>query len=685
MQTPIRLLLTLLSAASLYVISDHAAADELEEIVVTATRLPQALESLPYSANVIEVGEIQRARPLLGLDEALQGVPGLLVQNRYNFAQDLRISVRGFGARSAFGIRGIRVLVDGIPATLPDGQSGVDGIDVGATGRIELLRGSAGARYGNAGGGVLLVETLPGEPTPTVSLRGAIGSDGYERQQVSLSGVSGDWNYRASISDLNYDGYREHSAARNRQVSLRLAHDAGENSDWLFTVHHTDQPEAFDPGGINLAQADANPRSARDANISFGAGEALEQTRLGLRYRRALNDRTRILWRQYATQRTFDGFLPFGNSGAIDLDRVFFGGGLQIEHQPDPAGRWGTVVAGIDIDRQRDERQRFNNDAGQRAALTLDQEERVSANGVFLLWQFEPSAAMNLEAALRYDSVDFDVDDRFLSNGDDGGSLTFDAWSPSLGLSFAVAEGKTIYANVARSFETPTTTELANPGTEGGFNASLDPQIALQFEVGTRITLGAHSLSAALYKIDLDDELIPFELEQFPGRDFFANAGATDRQGVEFSVRSTWHPNWFTEFSYTFSDFEFSDFVTDDGDDFSGNRVPGSARHQYFGKLQYADDSGWLGAIEVARLGPITLNNQNTVATEAFTRMELRLARTFETSRWRLEPFVAVSNALDETYTANARINAFGSRFYEPGPDRAVFVGFEARRSSGSR
>ena len=152
MQTPILLLVTLLSAASLYVVSDHAAADELEEIVVTATRLPQALESLPYSANVIEVGEIQRARSLLGLDEALQGVPGLLVQNRFNFAQDLRISVRGFGARSAFGIRGIRVLVDGIPATLPDGQSGVDGIDVGATGRIELLRGSAGARYGNAGG-----------------------------------------------------------------------------------------------------------------------------------------------------------------------------------------------------------------------------------------------------------------------------------------------------------------------------------------------------------------------------------------------------------------------------------------------------------------------------------------------------------------------------------------------------
>ncbi|MEL6215739.1 MAG: TonB-dependent receptor, partial [Pseudomonadota bacterium] len=399
MQTPIRLLVTLLSATALYVIPGHAAGNELEEIVVTATRLPQPLESLPYSADVVEVGEIQRARPLLGLDEALQGVPGLLVQNRFNFAQDLRISVRGFGARSAFGIRGIRVLVDGIPATLPDGQSGVDGIDVGATGRIELLRGSAGARYGNAGGGVLLVETLPGEPTPTVSLRGAIGSDGYERQQVSLSGMSGDWNYRASVSDLNYDGYREHSAARNRQASLRLDHDAGEGSDWLFTVHHTDQPEAFDPGGINLAQADANPRSARDANIAFGAGEALEQTRLGLRYRRALSDRTRILWRQYATQRTFDGFLPFGNSGAIDLDREFFGGGLQIEHQPDLSGRWGTLVAGIDVDRQRDERQRFNNNAGQRAALTLDQKERVSANGAFLLWQLEPSAALNLEAA----------------------------------------------------------------------------------------------------------------------------------------------------------------------------------------------------------------------------------------------------------------------------------------------
>ncbi|MEL7311799.1 MAG: TonB-dependent receptor [Pseudomonadota bacterium] len=657
--------------------------ETLDEVVVTASRTTQPLRALPYAIDVIDTADIQTARPLLGLDEALQGVPGLLVQNRFNFAQDLRISIRGFGARSAFGIRGIRVLIDGIPATLPDGQSGVDGIDVGATGKIELLRGSVGARYGNAGGGVLLVETASGDETPTLQIRGALGSDGYRRQQVSLGGTGGSWNYRVSLSDLDYTGFRDHAAARNQQASARLEHDAGRGGNWLFSLHHTDQPEAFDPGGITLAQAQAQPQSARDANVRFQAGEALQQTRFGFRHQRRLNERTRLVWRQYVTSREFDGLLPFGFGGAIDVDRTFFGGGLQLQHNPGDGDRWGTVTVGLDIDRQRDTRQRFVNDAGVRGALTLDQREEVSANGLFALWQFEPADRWSADMAIRYDAIEFDVADRLLANGDDSGSLEFDAWSPSFGLSWSLDPATTIYGSFSRSFETPTTTELANPDGMGGFNAALEPQRAEQIELGLRRITDQQTLTLAIYQIDLEDELIPFELEAFPGRDFFENTGASQRQGVEVSWRFAWHPNWSSAASYTYSDFVFEDFLTDDGTDFSGNRIPGSARHQYFAQLQYQDDAGWFASAEVARVGAIELNNANSVATESFTRVELRVSKQFEVGRWRLAPFVAVSNALDEAYTANARINAFGSRFYEPGPDRAVFVGFDARFAKG--
>lgn len=652
---------------------------QLEEVVVTATRVDQALRELPFAVDVIEAEDIQVARPLLGIDEALQGVPGVLVQNRFNYAQDLRISVRGFGARSAFGIRGIRVLIDGIPATLPDGQSGVDGIDTGVAGRIELLRGSVAARYGNAGGGVLLIETARGSEQPTLRLRGAVGSDGYRRQQLAFEGTSGDWNYLASVADLDYTGFRDHAATRNRQASVRLEYTGAEDADWLFTLHHTDQPEAFDPGGINQAQAEADPSSARDANVRFGAGEALEQTRAGLRYRRALSDRSELLWRVYATDRSFDGLLPFGNGGAIDLDRTFYGTGLQWSHR-DASGRH-QISFGFDLDRQDDERQRFVNDNGVRGAVTLDQTERVDASGAYALWQWSPADQWRVDAALRYDQVDFDVDDQRLIDGDNGGSLRFDAWSPSIGVSWSIDDSTTWYASVSRSFETPTTTELANPSNAGGFNPDLDPQIALQTELGLRWFADRHQVTAALFRIDVDEELIPFELAAFPGRDFFENAGESRRHGLETSWRADWSDNWQSQLSYTFSDYEFRRFVTDGGSDFSGNAVPGIARHQYFAAIRYRDDAGWFGALEATRVSGIVANNAGTVSSSPFTRVELRAARKWVSSEWTLEPYLSISNALDDDYTANVRVNAFGARYFEPGPDRAIFVGFDARMS----
>ncbi|MEO0575098.1 MAG: TonB-dependent receptor [Pseudomonadota bacterium] len=646
---------------------------EVDEIVVTATRIPIPLSRLSYAADVIEADDIQRARPLLGLDEALQGVPGLVLQNRFNFAQDLRISMRGFGARSAFGIRGIRLVVDGIPETLPDGQGGVDGIDLSSAGRIEVLRGGAASIYGNAGGGVILVETAAPQVTPRLRTRAAVGSDGYRQSQIGYSAQHGTVGVVANVADLNYTGFREHSAARNRQGNLRLTLDQG-NADWLLSAHHTDQPEAFDPGGITAAQADAAPTSARTNNVLFDAGEDLSQTRVGLRYRWRDARFGELLVRGYGLKRGFAGKLPFESGGQIDIDRSFKGAGVQWQREWQRAARTLTLNAVLDTARQEDDRQRFNNLLGARGALSLDQKEQVSATGVAFVADVVFSDAWSANLGVRHDTVDYDVDDRFFADGDDSGEVRFSEWSPTAGVHWRATPNLSLYANASRSFETPSTTELANPSQAGGFNQSLDATLANHRELGARWSYGGHQLSAALYRIDIEDELIPFELAAFPGRDFFTNAGSSDRRGVEVSWSSVWFERWRSQLTYTRSDFAFDRFVSD-GAVFDGNTVPGTAEHVAFASLDYEHPSRWYASAELSYVSEIELNNANTARSDSFTRVELRAGTQFSHARWRFEPFINVSNAFDTDYAANTRINAFGQRYFEPGPDRAVFVG----------
>lgn len=677
MQIPLRFWVAAGLAAAGPVPCALAQSAPVDEIVVEAARSDAPLARLPFAADVVEQDWIQDGRPLLGLDESLQRVPGLLMQNRYNYAQDIRISMRGFGARAAFGIRGIRIVVDGIPETLADGQGGIDGIDLGSARRVEVLRGGASAIYGNAGGGVILIESERGAEVPELTFGVATGSDGYERAAAKLRGTAGALDYLASASVLDYEGFRDHAEAENRQLNVRLGYDAGVNGDWVFSLHHTDQPTAQDPGGINRAQAESDPSSARDANVNQNAGEALEQTRLGVRHTRAVGADGELTLRAYSLTREFDGLLPFTGGGAIDLDRNYAGGGARYTHTIGA----GKIHAGFDYDRQDDDRARFDNLAGVRGPLTLDQNEQVTALGFYVQGEFELSEDWLLTLGLRRDEVEFDVTDRFLNNGDDSGSRTFDAVSPVAGITWLASDAVTLYANTSRNFESPTTTELANPSAAGGFNPDLEPQFARHYEVGARVTPAeGQQLTAALFRIDLEDELIPFELAAFPGRDFFANAGESERTGVELAWRGQFADGWQANAAYTWSDFEFTDFTNDDGDVFDGNTVPGTAGHVVFAGIEYRADAGWFAAAEATHTSAITLNNANTEEADAYTLVTLRAGTAWQRGGWRFAPYASVTNLLDEDYTANARINAFGGRFFEPGPGRSFYLGVNVTR-----
>ena len=653
-----------------------ASVDDLEEIVVQATRMSRPLDSVPAAISVVNQAQIQLGRQQLGLDEALNRVPGVFMQNRYNFAQDLRVSIRGFGARSAFGIRGVKILVDGIPETLPDGQGQVDSIDLGAAQQIEVLRGPSSSYYGNASGGVISVTSERGPETPFANLRFSAGEYGAQKFQAKTGGQTERVNYFVSFSDSQIDGYREHSETENTQLSGRLEFDLGDRGSLLAVANYTDQPVSNDPGGINIAQAQADPRSARDRNLSFDGGEALEQTRLGFVYTLPVGDGSELQVRNYYVSRDFNNRLPFFGGGAVDLQRFFAGGGISYTQQGILGGRPNRVVVGLDYDDQDDHRRRFNNDIGVLGALSLDQDEHVTSTGLFVQDELSISDNVQLSFGVRFDQVEFDVGDRFPGNGDDSGVRKLDDVSPMIGLLANLSPDVTVYGTYSTSFETPTTTEFANPSGAGGFNPLLEPQAATNLEVGLRGGVGSRTrYELAVFDIGVEDELIPYEIPSSPGRDFFANAGRSNRTGVEATLISQPTDRIGVTLSYTYADFTFADFLDDNGNDYSGNRIPGTVEQLVFAELSYRDPAGWFGVLDALHVGDQFANNANTVADGAYTLSNLRLGFDANRGGATFSPFVGVNNLFDQSYNSNIRLNAFGGRYYEPGPGRNIYAG----------
>jgi iron complex outermembrane receptor protein len=644
----------------------------LDEIVVTATRMETTVRSAARSISVVGKERIQLGTQQLGLDESLASVPGLYMQNRYNFAQDLRVSLRGFGARSSFGIRGIKVIVDGIPETLPDGQAGVDSIDLGSAQSIEVLRGPASSLYGNASGGVISITSELGSDEPYVEGRVAGGDYDYSQVQLKSAGDIGDTDYLLNISHTEIDGYRDHSAARGSVLNGKLGIPVGDTDRLIVSMNLTDQPRAQDPGGINAAQAESDPSSARDRNVLFDAGEALEQQRIGFVYQGERDAGTLVL-RNYYAWREFSNKLPFVDGGSVDLDRAFMGIGAQYT-LGDTLPEAVELTFGIDLDRQNDERMRFDNNEGVLGAKVFDQNERVSSTGIFAQGSYEFSDAWALRAGLRYDELSYDVSDNYLINGDDSGELDFDEVSPSVGLTYRL-EDSVIFASYSSSFETPTTTELANPDASGGFNPDLTAQTADNFEIGYKYSDSSLHYEIALFTIDLEDELIPFELAEFPGRTFYQNAGSSTRDGVEAAIGWAADNGIRIDASYTWSNFEFDDFVDDNGNDFSGNQLPGLPEHFAYLGLSYASDSAFSGTVEAFYSGSLYANNANTADVSSYTVVNLRFGYEFTSGNWMFRPYVGINNLLDETYNSNIRINAFGGRYFEPAPERNYFAG----------
>lgn len=651
--------------------------ETLPPLKVTATRSRKKAIDIPAAIGRIDRSAVQDFKPTVTLDESLLQLPGLFFQNQFNFAQDLRISIRGFGARSPFGVRGIKVLVDGFPETLPDGQTQVDAIDPGIIDHIEVIRGPSSSLYGNASGGVVSVTTEGGPQSGwEIAPRFTFGEFGFRKQQLKLAGAENNFQYRLYSSYLQLDGFRDHSATENSLVQGKFLFSANPHSKWTLVVGHFNSPQAEDPGSLTQDQADADPEQANGRNLLFSAGEKVQQQNFGVRYQKAVSANHDLTFTTHLIRRDFSNKLPFFNGGIVEFERIAPGAGIKSVYDGKLLDRSNRLIVGIDSFYQRDDRKRFNNNQGAREQKVLDQVEAVLSVGSYLRNELRLTDSLDLVGGVRYDRIHYRVDDSHEDDGDQSGSRTLSKLSGTVGAVVHWDRFLHLYGNVATVFETPTTTELINnPSGVGGFNPDLNSQYSISYEVGVKGMLKQKfRYEMALFFMRSDNEITPFELPGLPQRTFFRNAGESERKGLELSMDFKPVPEVEAALSWTYSDFQFTEFVSG-GVDVAGNDIPGIPRNRVYGRLNYTHSLGLFARWETQYVGDFFVDNENTQKNRSYTISNLRLGWKRESRPFRWSAYLGLNNLLDETYNANTRINAAGGRFFEPAPPFNIYGG----------
>ncbi len=650
--------------------------EQLGDITVSATRVEESLYKIPAAIGVVDKNDIGLGKQKLGLDESLVKIPGLFMQNRYNFAQSLKISIRGFGARANFGTRGIKLYQDGIPLTTVDGQGGIEDIDLNSINRIEVMRGPVSSLYGSSSGGVIHFFTGD-EDDVEPYVEGNISMGEYQSKigNIKTGGQIGKLSYFLNLSHLDVTGYRSHSRARNTKFNSKFRYKVDDTSDFttIFTAY--DAPQADDPGGIDQASVDTDRRQARDRNVAFNAGEDIDQQKLGFTYRKQITPNQELILRNYYLMRNFVGLIPVLASGYIEFERFQLGGGAQYSISGDLFGRNNRTIIGVEVDSQEDDRQRYANNSGFQGAQTLNQLEQGDSLGIYLRNELALTDNFELVLGLRYDKVNLEVDDIFLGDGDQSIELNFEELSPTAGVLWAINQKTNLYANISSVFETPTFTELANVAT-GGF-ANVSAQKALNYEIGVKGYVNSRfNYDLAVFHIDVEDEIV--NIVNIGGRSFFNNADTT-RNGVEATVSFIPVAGVNMLMSYTYSDFSFDNFPASVCTTCAGNELPGLPEHNFYAELGYTHPSGFFSSIDFQYVSNMYVDNANTAQNRPYGVSNFRAGYIKTMDDLEISPYVGINNLFDEEYVGNVRINAFGGRYFEPAPEFNVYAGIGIR------
>lgn len=686
----------------------------LEPIEVNVLRTPFLQNAAPLAVSVLAGADLQRGRSGFFIEEALQGLPGVQVQNRFNPAVGERVAIRGFGARAQFGLRGIRVVVDGIPATLPDGQSSLDHLDVGSLARVEVIRGPASALFGNASGGVLSFTTRTPENTPyNMEVMGVGGSDGLWRGQLTASGTVNETGYLITISGQTWDGFREIApdAARPRADTVCAAGaDAGDlsgrtgcygGSDRLGLNARVTTPMA---GGelsltANVLDLDAQNagskvsgtttfREINDLYLRFRTGKTLEQQQAGLRWTGPVGGGSlEADFSLYGIHRTINNPIPFD---VIDLSRNAGGARASLSQTVSTGlGQFQWMLGGeyqLQSDHRTEQDLEFGTGQIDPAGQPFqDQDEDVRSAGAFLQGSLELSGGAVILAGVRFDDHDFSVEDR-VTGAAATGARNMSAFSPSIGINVPAGPSVNVFGSVATVFNTPTTSELGNtPTAAGGFNADLDPMRGESYELGVRGNVGSSAaFEVTGYQTNLRNEFVSFEVASQPGVNFTRNSGKSRHRGFEGTLSVASGDGLFRgDVTYTLTDAKFLKFVKE-GVDLVGNRIPGVARDRAQTRLRVSPNRWWAEVVGTY-VSRVQANDENNAGAPSYQLVDLRVGlEEVAVGGMNVSPWVALINAFDEDYNASIAVNAFGGRFFEPGVPRSFQVGMRARFGGGN-
>jgi iron complex outermembrane receptor protein len=667
----------------------------LPSVRVTATREgPRAPLDLPYALTQKRPDSLAALRRT-GVDELLFGVPGVALANRQNPAQDPRVSIRGFGARSAFGVRGVRVLQDGVPVTLPDGQTPVDVIDLEGAERVEVVRGSASSLYGNAAGGVIDVRSM--RPSAFFAPYARIVASGSAPTVTAtgLGGTSGRVGATGTITRIVGRGFRDYSDQRATKAAARislLSADADGMSPLTLSARISDVERSESPGALTRAQFDANPEQPDSLSVRKRAGKIVRQADLALVATRDLFARGTIDATLFGSARTLENPLT---QAIVDVKRAAGGASLKVSGHGLVGARAVRMSAGADAQWLNDDRQEADNcnnpvcagGVTGRGALRKNQRELVSSVGPYVRGEIALASRLLASAGVRNDVIQFRLRDRLITatNLDDSGERTLHAVSPSVGLVFRATPLASVYGNVSSSFETPTTTELGNKEDgSAGINPTLQPQRTVTFELGAKGFLAGSGVrwDLAVFEARARDELVPFDIPNGNGRRFFRNAGRTQRRGGEVGVDADAGPVALHA-AYTYSRFRYVSYVVGTTS-YAGRKIPGVPE-----QALATSASVRVGALSFSATGdlatPMDVDDANTAQAPGRAIFGVAVGGAWNAGGARLSPLVAIQNVGDVRTVGSVSVNAAAGKFYEPAPGRVLLVRVAIERSKNER
>ncbi len=669
----------------------------LPTVQASATRDAQPVDETPASVDVVPAAQLRGGGPGVNLSEILAAVPGLLARERQNYAQDLQVSIRGFGSRATFGIRGIRVLQDGFPVTMPDGQGQVSNLDLGGLDRIEVLRGPFSTLYGNAAGGVLQVFSARGGDDP--GLRGgvAIGSDRLLRMSSNLRGATGRLDYNLDAMHFRTDGYREHGSARRDLFNAKLEWAPGDEVAIGMLVNALSAPDAGDPLGLTDAQWRDNPRQAAPAARDFNTRKSLQHRMLGLDVRLWPDGPRQLRLMAYGGNRDVLQFLavpvaaqanPLGGGGVVDLASRFGGSELRWTAHGTLAGGPFDASIGLAADRQLQHRRGYENflgtTRGVRGALRRDQRDAVGDVDQYMQLDWHPRPRLGLLLGLRHGVVRFDSNDDYIAPGnpDDSGQRRFESTTPVAGINWRLQDGSSVYLSAGRGMETPTFDELAyRPDGSAGLNFLLRAADSRSVELGARSPGQARvQWQATLFRADTDAELVV--ATNAGGRSAFQNAGRARRQGAEFAAHAPLGRRWTGRLSWTWLDARFRDaFLTCSASPCAaptlvvaaGTALPGLPRSQGFASLEWQGAGRLAAVLSLQAATAVRVSNSSAARAPGYAAFDLEL-RARSRRAGLPSATLRLGNLLDRRYIGSVIVNEANGRYFEPAPGRGLML-----------